>query len=105
VLVLPPDPEARIAIWTMHLRDRPVAGIDVKKLATAADGYTGAAIAHLCESAAEIALLEAAETGNPRMIGQADIEAALSEVRPWCVERQVNMSRAAPAKGSQRNNP
>jgi SpoVK/Ycf46/Vps4 family AAA+-type ATPase len=65
VLVLPPDLEARIAIWTMHLRDRPVAGIDVRKLATAADGYTGADIAHLCESAAEIALLEAAETGNP----------------------------------------
>ena len=48
----------------------------------AADGYTGADIAHLYESAAEIALLEAAETGKPRMIGQADIEAALSEVRP-----------------------
>lgn len=33
VLVLPPELEARIAIWIMHLRDRPVAGIDVKKLA------------------------------------------------------------------------
>jgi SpoVK/Ycf46/Vps4 family AAA+-type ATPase len=54
----------------MHLRDRPVAEIDVRKLATAADGYTGADIAHLCESAAEIALLEAAETGRPRMIAR-----------------------------------
>ena len=71
VLVLPPDLEARTAIWPMHLSDRPVAGIDVKQLARATDGYTGADIAHLCESAAEIALMDAAETGEVRMIGQA----------------------------------
>jgi SpoVK/Ycf46/Vps4 family AAA+-type ATPase len=82
ILVLPPDLEARIAIWTMHLKDRPVAGIDVKKLAKATDGYTGADIAHLCDSAAELALLDAAETGELRMIGQADVDAALREVRP-----------------------
>lgn len=82
VLVLPPDQEARAAIWTMHLKDRPIAGIDIKKLAKATDGYTGADIAHLCESAAEIALMEAAETGNLRMIGQADLDTALREVRP-----------------------
>jgi AAA+ superfamily predicted ATPase len=82
ILVLPPDLEARVVIWQMHLRDRPVAGIDVKKLAKATNGYTGADIAHLCDSAAEIALLDAAETGNVRMIGQADVEAALKEVRP-----------------------
>lgn len=82
ILVLPPDLEARTAIWTMHLKDRPVAGIDVKKLARATEGYTGADIAHLCDSAAEVALLEAAETGNVRMISHADVEAALKEVRP-----------------------
>ncbi|GAA4691657.1 tetratricopeptide repeat protein [Nocardioides nanhaiensis] len=82
LLVLPPDLEARLAIWESHLRERPVAGIDVKKLAKATDGYTGADIAHLVESAAEIALLEAAESGTVRMIGQADIEAALRELRP-----------------------
>jgi len=82
ILVLPPDLEARTVIWQMHLRDRPVAGIDVKRLAKATDGYTGADIAHLCDSAAEIALIDAAESGQLRMIGQADVEAALKEVRP-----------------------
>ena len=82
ILVLPPDAEAREAIWQMHLRERPVAGIDVRRLAKATDGYTGADIAHLCESAAELALMDAAETGVVRMIGQADVERALREVRP-----------------------
>lgn len=82
LLVLPPDLDARIAIWQHHLRDRPVAGIDVRRLAKATDGYSGADIAHLCDSAAEYALLDAAETGQIRMIGQADVEAALKELRP-----------------------
>jgi len=82
ILVLPPDLEARTVIWQMHLRDRPVAGIDVKKLAKATDGYTGADIAHLCDSAAEIALMESAETGAVRLISQSDVETALKEVRP-----------------------
>ena len=59
-----------------------MAGIDVARLAKVTDGYSGADIAHACDSAAEIALLEAAETGTARMIGQADVEAALSELRP-----------------------
>lgn len=82
LLVLPPDQEARAAIWESHLRERPVAGVDVKKLAKATDGYTGADIAHLVESAAEIALMDAAESGTVRMIGMADLEAALRELRP-----------------------
>ena len=82
LLVVPPDLEARETIWQTHLRERPVAGIDVRRLAKLTEGYSGADIAHLCDSAAEIALLEAAETGTARMIGQADVEAALSELRP-----------------------
>jgi SpoVK/Ycf46/Vps4 family AAA+-type ATPase len=82
ILVLPPDVEARAVIWQMYLRDRPVSGIDVRKLAKLTGGYTGADIAHLCDSAAELALMDAVETGTPRMIGQADIEAAMKEVRP-----------------------
>ncbi|MCH1866806.1 26S protease regulatory subunit [Nocardioides sp. CFH 31398] len=82
LLVLPPDREAREAIWQTHLRERPIAGVDVRRLAKLTDGYTGADIAHLCESAAEIALMDSVESGEPRMIGQADLEAALRELRP-----------------------
>lgn len=82
LLVLPPDAEARDAIWRGELSSRPVAGIDVARLVRLSDGYTGADIAHACVSAAELALMDAAETGEVRMIGQADVEAALRDVRP-----------------------
>jgi SpoVK/Ycf46/Vps4 family AAA+-type ATPase len=82
LLVLPPDQAAREAIVRLHLRDRPVAGVDTRKIAKATEGYSGADLAHLCESAAERAMLESARSGSVRMIGQGDLEAALKEVRP-----------------------
>ena len=56
LLVLPPDAAAREEILRYHLRDRPVAGIDLRKLARATDGFSGADLAHLCDAAAEAAL-------------------------------------------------
>jgi SpoVK/Ycf46/Vps4 family AAA+-type ATPase len=82
VLVLPPDEPAREAILRYHLRQRPIAGVDTAKLAKQTDGYSGADLAYVCESAAERALLDSARTGNIRMIGQADLEAAVRDVRP-----------------------
>jgi AAA+ superfamily predicted ATPase len=87
LLVLPPDAEARAAIFKVHLRDRPVEGISVDRLAKATDGYSGADIAHICETAAERALMDSVQTGVPRMISMADLQAAAAEVRastgPW----------------------
>jgi len=82
LLVLPPDQGAREGVFRYHLRDRPVAGIDLAKLAKLTDGYSGADIAHICESAAEQALLDSVRLGEPRMIGNADLEAAIGEVKP-----------------------
>jgi AAA+ superfamily predicted ATPase len=82
LLVLPPDKPAREGVFRYHLRDRPVAGIDLAKLSRLTDGYSGADIAHICETAAEQALLDSVERGEPRLIGQADLEAAAGEVRP-----------------------
>ncbi len=82
VLVLPPDEPAREAILRYHLRQRPIAGVDTAKLAKQTDGYSGADLAYVCESAAERTLLDSARTGNIRMIGQADLEAAVRDVRP-----------------------
>ena len=45
VLVLPPDEEARYAIFWHHLKNRPVSGIDLAWLAQHSDGLTGADIA------------------------------------------------------------
>src|SRR3984885_120414 len=82
LLVLPPDSPARGRVFRLRLRDRPVAGIDLTKLAGLTDGYSGADIAHVCESAAEIALMVSVKLGSPRMIGNADLEAAIAEVKP-----------------------
>jgi SpoVK/Ycf46/Vps4 family AAA+-type ATPase len=80
--VLPPDQLARVAIFRQHLRDRPVERIDVRKLARCTDGYSGADVAHICETAAERALMDAAASGKVRMIGMDDLVAATREVRP-----------------------
>jgi SpoVK/Ycf46/Vps4 family AAA+-type ATPase len=82
VLVLPPDQEAREAILRYHLRGRPIAGIDVRMLARRTEGFSGADLAHLCETAAERALMASASAGEVRMIGMADLLAARDEVRP-----------------------
>jgi AAA+ superfamily predicted ATPase len=82
LLVLPPDEAARAAVFRFHLRDRPVAGIELGRLAALTDGYSAADIAHVCESAAELALLDSARTGEARMIGQADLSSAVRQVSP-----------------------
>jgi SpoVK/Ycf46/Vps4 family AAA+-type ATPase len=82
LLVLPPDAAAREGVFRYHLKDRPVAGIDLAKLSRQTDGYSGADIAHICETAAERALMDSVRRGSPRMIGTPDLEAAIAEVKP-----------------------
>ena len=82
LLVLPPDAAAREGVFRYHLKDRPVAGIDLAKLAKQTDGYSGADIAYICETAAERALMDSVRRGEPRMIGTPDLEAAITEIRP-----------------------
>lgn len=82
LLVLPPDAPAREEILRFHLRHRPVAGIDLRKLARLTEGFSGADLAHLCDSATEHALLDSATSGAVRMIEMADLEAARREVQP-----------------------
>ena len=82
LLVLPPDQGAREAILRYHLRDRPVAGVDTRRLAKQTDGYSGADLAHVCETAAEYALLDSVASGSARMIGMGDLQRAVAETRP-----------------------
>jgi len=82
LLVLPPDAAAREAVFRFHLRERPVAGVELTSLAAMTDGFSAADIAHVCESAAEAALLASARGGEVRMIGQADLTTAVGQVRP-----------------------
>lgn len=82
LLVVPPDEEAREAILRYHLRDRPLEGIELKKLARKTEHFSGADLAHLCDTAAEYALQDSVESGEARPIRMADLEHGLREVRP-----------------------
>ena len=82
LLVLPPDQSAREAILRHHLKDRPVSGVKLGALAKKTEGYSGADLAHVCETAAELALMDSARSGQVRLIGMGDLEAAVAEVRP-----------------------
>src|SRR5262249_3469929 len=48
VLVLPPDAPARAAIIEHQLRERPIENIDLPKIVTMTDGFSGADLTHLC---------------------------------------------------------
>lgn len=81
LFVGPPDAPARAAIAQMNLRDRPVAGVDLASLVARTDGYTGADIAHICDTATQLAMADSMRSGQVRPIGMADIDTALAEVR------------------------
>ncbi len=80
ILVVPPDEDARSEIFRHHLAGRPVENIELKKLARASDGLSGADIAYVCELASERALEASVAAGSARMIGMPDLVAALAEV-------------------------
>lgn len=82
VLVMPPDRPAREAILKMHLRERPVGEVDLGSLAARTRGYSGADLAHLCDTATELALEASVAIGEARPISQMDLERALGEVKP-----------------------
>ena len=82
LLVLPPEQAAREAILAYHLRDRPVTGLDVAHLAKRTEGYSGADLRLVCESAAEMALEDSIASGTARPIGMKDLARAIGDVRP-----------------------
>jgi SpoVK/Ycf46/Vps4 family AAA+-type ATPase len=82
LLVLPPDEPARQAVLRLHLRARPVETVDLKAVARRTEGYSGADLAHVCETAAEHAMADSVRSGKVRGIRQSDLLHALSEIRP-----------------------
>lgn len=82
LLVTPPDAEARAAILRFHLRERPIESVDTGALAKRTQGFSGADLAYVAESAAEKALLAAARSGEMGMIGMRELEDAVSEIKP-----------------------
>lgn len=82
VLVLPPDAEARASILQYHLRGRPSDPIDVRALAKATEGFSGADLALACEQATEVAMEASVASGTVRPITQAQLKEAVRSIRP-----------------------
>jgi SpoVK/Ycf46/Vps4 family AAA+-type ATPase len=82
VLVLPPDAPARSAILRRLLADRPIENVDLPRIVSATEDFSGADLAHLCETAAEYAMHDSISSGEIRLIRQGDFDLALREVRP-----------------------
>jgi AAA+ superfamily predicted ATPase len=81
-LVLPPDRPARAAILGHHLKGKPVERVDVERLADRTEDFSGADLAHLCDSAVEYALEESLAGAAIRAVNGRDFDRALTEVRP-----------------------
>jgi SpoVK/Ycf46/Vps4 family AAA+-type ATPase len=82
LLVLPPDRPAREAIFKFHLKDRPLENVDYEWLASKTDEYSGADIAHICETAAELAIENSLSSGKASPISMTQLKKALKEVKP-----------------------
>ncbi len=82
VLVLPPDRPARASVLGHHLRGKPVDGVDVDRLAGRTEDFSGADLAHLCDTAVEYAMEESLAGAAIRSVTARDFERALGEVRP-----------------------
>jgi SpoVK/Ycf46/Vps4 family AAA+-type ATPase len=82
VLVSPPDASARTAILQYHLRQRPIANIRLDQIVSKTEDFSGADLAHLCESAAEFAMHDSISSQKVRMIEQRDFDRALREIKP-----------------------
>jgi SpoVK/Ycf46/Vps4 family AAA+-type ATPase len=81
ILVLPPDEPARAAILRSHLASRPAESVDVSWVAAHTGGYSGADLAHLCESATELAMTDSLMSGTMRPLVTGDFKRALKDVR------------------------
>ena len=82
VAVLPPDAPARHSILYHYLKTKPMEGIDLASLVAQTNGFTGADLAHLVDSAAEFAMMDSLRTGTVRMMTMQDFENAFKQVRP-----------------------
>ncbi|MGJ3192250.1 AAA family ATPase [Paenarthrobacter sp. FR1] len=82
LLVLPPDRPARGAILKHHFSSRPIAGIDVRKIAARTEDFSGADLEHVVTSAAEKAMMESLRKGSVQPISMSHVNEALKEIQP-----------------------
>jgi transitional endoplasmic reticulum ATPase len=93
VFVAPPTEEGRLDILRIHTKGRPIEpDVDLEKLASVTEGYTGADLAAVCNEAVMLAIREvvaaagAGERKAKRRVAQRHFEEALQKIRPLSPE-------------------
>jgi cell division protease FtsH len=84
IYVSPPDVHAREEILRVHVRDKPVAEVDLAMVARQTSGLTGADLANICNEAAIFAARREAST-----IVNEDFDSALERVIAGTASRRV----------------
>jgi SpoVK/Ycf46/Vps4 family AAA+-type ATPase len=82
IFVPPPDYEARVSILRIHVRDKPTTELDLPRLARQTDGYSGADLMGIVETAVDAALQDALRTNEIRPVTTTDLLRALKRLRP-----------------------
>jgi len=93
VYVPPPSKEARVEIFKVHLKDKPLGDeVDIDTLAARTENYVGADIAAICREATMLALREVVERGmsktalknalKGKKIEKRHFDEAIKKVRP-----------------------
>jgi SpoVK/Ycf46/Vps4 family AAA+-type ATPase len=65
-----------------HVSGKPTENLDLAWLSSKTEGYSGADLAHLCDSAAELAMEASMVSGEPRPLQQVDFKKAMKDVKP-----------------------
>lgn len=77
-----PDAEARVGIVRVHLKDRPLSGIDLKSIARRTDGFSGADLAYVCDTATQFAMADSIRSGEVRPVTMTDVDTAIAQIKP-----------------------
>lgn len=81
IFIAPPDTEARISIFQLYTKGRPVDVLDYKKLAEMSKWFSGADIFATAQVAADAAMSDAMKTGKMRNITMNDFTQAIKQIR------------------------
>jgi transitional endoplasmic reticulum ATPase len=86
IFVPPPDLAAREQILALHLRGKPVDGLDLRATAKKTPLFSGADLRALVERAVDRVIDDALESGGDPPLTQGHIDAALQGFRPSTLE-------------------
>ena len=86
LFVPPPDLKARMEIFKIYLKEKPMVNIDFMKLAKKTEKYSGADIRGVCDYSSEIAFQSAMKTRKMVPITMDHLLEAIKKVKPSTIE-------------------